>query len=105
MRRFRFILLLLSLSSMATSGFAAVPRSAGRPVPPRSTWVGTLTQSFGGFLKSLWSADGCFIDPLGRCRNQPTADDGCRIDPLGRCIQAQPTTDNGCGIDPLGGCK
>ena len=105
MRRFRFIVLLLSLTLLATSGFAAEPRSAARPAPPRSTWVDTLAQSFGGFLKSLWSDAGCIIDPLGRCATQPKMDNGCRIDPLGGCIQAQPTTDNGCFLDPLGRCK
>lgn len=104
MRRFRFIVLLLSLTLLATSGFAAEPRTAIRPTPPRSAWVDTLAQSFRGFVRSLWSADGCFIDPLGRCVVKQTADDGCRIDPLGHCV-TQPTTDNGCGLDPLGLCK
>ena len=108
MRRFRFIvivLLLLSLSFVASSGFAAEPRSAARPTPPRSGLWDTLALSLRGLLTNLWSADGCFLDPLGRCALKPTTDNGCRIDPLGRCIQAQPTTDSGCGIDPLGLCK
>ena len=105
MRCFRFIVLLLSLTFLATSGFAAEPHSAARPAPPRSTWVDTLAQSFGGFLKSLWSADGCGLDPLGRCSTQPKTDDGCRLDPLGRCNQTQPTTDSGCFLDPLGRCN
>src|SRR5262245_34790103 len=105
MRRFRFIILLLSLAFVATSGFATEPRSVVQPASPRSTWMDTLAQSLGGFLKSLWSADGCGIDPLGRCASQPTTDNGCFLDPLGRCIQAQPTTDSGCFIDPLGRCK
>ena len=106
MRRFRFIVLLLSLSLISAAGFAAEPRSSTRPLPAPSAWAGTLAQSFLGFLKNLWSADGCAIDPLGRCTTKPTTDSSCRIDPLGRCIQAtQSDTDNGCRIDPLGLCK
>src|SRR5436305_13223350 len=110
MRPFRFIVLLLGLSLLATSGFAAEPRSAALEVPQRSAWLDTLVQSFQGFLKNIWSADGCFLDPLGRCAPKPTIDDGCRLDPLGHCIQsaqptAQPTTHDGCFIDPLGRCK
>jgi hypothetical protein len=104
MRRFRFIVLLLSLTLLATSGFAAEPRSTARPTPPQSVWVDTLVQSFRGFLRSFWSANGCFLDPLGRCVVKQTVDDGCGLDPLGRCAN-QPTTDDGCGIDPLGRCK
>jgi hypothetical protein len=103
MRLFRFIAILLCLTFVATSGFAAVPRAAALPAP--HAWVATLGQSFGGFLQNLWSATVCGLDPLGRCTTQPKTDTGCRLDPLGRCLPAQPTTDTGCGLDPLGGCK
>src|SRR5436305_11592665 len=104
MRRFRFIVLLLSLCFLTTSGFAAESRTAVGPETLRSAWADTLARSFRGFLRSLWGADGCGLDPLGRCATQPTTDNGCRLDPLGRCA-TQPTNDSGCILDPLGRCK
>jgi hypothetical protein len=73
------------------------------------------------FLKSLWSEEGCMIDPDGRCGTrkaqapQPSflknlrSEEGCRIDPDGRCLTGapqapQPRTDTGCMIDPSGRC-
>ncbi len=41
------------------------------------------------FLTSLWSEEGCRIDPSGGCAPEPTptdeTDSGCRIDPSGGC--------------------
>src|SRR5262245_54075644 len=104
MRCFRIMVVLLSLCCLTSSAFAAGRRPSAKPRLSSSAWAGTLAQSFLGFLKTLWSADGGAIDPLGRCTTQPTTDNGCAIDPLGRCAP-RPTTENGCAIDPLGLCK
>jgi hypothetical protein len=39
-------------------------------------------------LSSLWSKNGCQIDPNGLCKSAPapaTGDNGCGIDPSGQC--------------------
>jgi hypothetical protein len=66
-------------------------------------------------LRSLWSEEGCGIDPNGRCVQPPATintDTGCNIDPNGRCMPGlipQPPatikTDEGCHIDPSGRCR
>ena len=40
------------------------------------------------FLTGVWSAEGCQIDPNGRCVTtlSPQTDTGCQIDPNGRCV-------------------
>jgi hypothetical protein len=72
-----------------------------------------LTQIWNS-LRSLWSDEGCNIDPNGRCAPGPApqppasikTDEGCGIDPSGRCL-AKPAiqSDTGCGIDPSGLCR
>lgn len=42
------------------------------------------------FLASLWSKNGCQVDPQGRCvpgtgSATPTAKNGCQVDPNGNC--------------------
>ena len=101
----KILLLLLCAGLVAPWAAAAAPRQeapkASSPAP-----LDLLSRTW-GLLKSLWSAEGCGIDPDGRCRQapQPTTDTGCGIDPSGRCLQApQPKADTGCGIDPDGRC-
>ncbi len=83
----RKTLLLLLCAVLAAPWATAAPR---RPQPPQTVQAiapapfDLLGRSW-SFLKSLWSADGCFLDPLGRCVVKQTVDDGCGIDPLGRC--------------------
>jgi hypothetical protein len=71
-------------------------------------------------LSSLWSKNGCQVDPDGRCLPGTTSDwswdrvgnlwskNGCEFDPNGRCLSSPAsvttTGDNGCGIDPSGEC-
>lgn len=41
-----------------------------------------------GLLTGVWSANGCEVDPNGRCLPGPaaaSADNGCEVDPSGRC--------------------
>jgi hypothetical protein len=57
------------------------------------------------FLQSLWSAEGCRLDPNGRCFTG--TDTGCRIDPNGVCSTGslpRADTDTGCRLDPDGRC-
>jgi hypothetical protein len=44
----------------------------------------TLLDQVRAFLASLWSEEGCHLDPDGGCA-APRVDTGCRIDPNGRC--------------------
>ncbi|HEV7518295.1 MAG TPA: hypothetical protein VGR07_18515 [Thermoanaerobaculia bacterium] len=81
------LLLLLCAVLMTPWAAAAAPRSeapkAAIPAP-----LDLLSRTW-GLLKSLWSAEGCGIDPDGRCVTrtapQPRTDTGCGIDPDGRC--------------------
>jgi|SRR6202035_1873807 len=56
--------------------------SAAKPSVPARLW---------GFLVSLWSDEGCGLDPSGSCK--------------GSLIPTQIHSDAGCGIDPDGSCK
>lgn len=59
-------------------------------------------------LTRVWAANGCLIDPDGRCLPNTTAvtNNGCWIDPDGRCLSsATAEADNGCWIDPSGRCN
>ena len=118
------ILLLLCLTLGASAGFAAESRArvAHREEPGAGQFL-ILFQQVGSYLVALWGAEGCRIDPLGRCAADqragaalPTgpnsnvqtvdADEGCRIDPWGRCATNQnegvSPADAGCIIDPWG---
>ncbi len=90
-------------SIAAQSGPAAV--SASAPLD--------LFSSAWSFLTSLWSKEGCRIDPDGRCVPQashplrvPRTGEGCRIDPNGACQPlSTPDTNTGCRIDHSGLCR
>ena len=63
------------------------------------------------YLTRAWAANGCIIDPDGRCLPTSSAtaeaDNGCGIDPDGRCLPLASATaeaDNGCRLDPSGRC-
>ncbi len=82
----------------------AAPWASAEPVF-KVTRSQSLLPSLWSFVARVWSAAGCWIDPLGRCLagpQPPSADAGCGIDPLG--CPAQISADEGCIIDPLGGC-
>jgi hypothetical protein len=117
LRRRTLVLLLAAI--LATSWVSA----AGSKVPASPAATVAVQQDFlsraWSLLASLWGAEGCNIDPDGRCRAgaaQPVpprvhTDTGCNIDPDGRCRAgaAQPVpprvhTDTGCHIDPDGRC-
>ena len=62
------------------------------------------------WLSTLWSEEGCGIDPSGRCGKAPAPTQqaaGCGIDPDGRCgaASAPAHPDAGCMLDPNGGCQ
>lgn len=69
----------------------AVPwASAAEPPAQRSS---DLLHRAWSFLLSLWSEEGCHIDPSGGCSNRASA-------PPLPAVQ----TETGCHIDPSGGC-
>ncbi len=96
------VVLLLALP-LAPEAFASPPHPA-TPVPAGR---GDFLQQIRSFLVSLWSPEGCLMDPWGRClaNATPATDAGCLMDPWGRC-RTSPTlaADAGCGMDPLGRC-
>jgi hypothetical protein len=119
------------MAALLVIGVLEVPLAASasnsRSPSPRPT-----AQATAGFIASLWkslahlwAAEGCGIDPYGRCTPSPGSNgvvvqpphlaEGCGGDPYGRCaasptgsgITAQPQSpvDAGCGLDPYGRCN
>ncbi|MEA2694007.1 MAG: hypothetical protein QOJ16_3394 [Acidobacteriota bacterium] len=86
------------LSAAAPHASSRAPKGAQPAAAPAS-----LLSTWTDWLLHLWAAEGCIIDPDGRCRTAPRADAGCIIDPDGRCRTA-PRTDAGCILDPGGRC-
>jgi hypothetical protein len=108
----RKALLLLLCAVLVAPWAAAAPRRSHPPQAVAPAPLDLLGRSW-SFLKSLWSEEGCDIDPDGRCLTsaQPRTDTGCDIDPSGRCLtsaiqapQPRTDTDTGCMIDPDGRC-
>jgi hypothetical protein len=113
----RKTLLLLLCAILAAPWATAAPQRSHPPQAVAPSSLDLLGRSW-SFLKGLWSATGCDIDPDGRCITRPTqvsqpkslrSSEGCDIDPSGRCgtrpSQApQPKADTGCDIDPSGRC-
>ena len=96
------VVLLLALT-VAQEASASPPRT----MTPAPAGRGDLLQQIRGFLVSLWSPEGCGMEPLGRCLANPTPATaaGCGMDPWGRCrTSPTPAADVGCLIEPLGGC-
>jgi hypothetical protein len=50
--------------------------AAGRPTLLSQVWT---------LLTSIWSEEGCIMDPDGRCAPAPQTDEGCIMDPNGGC--------------------
>jgi hypothetical protein len=110
-------ILFLLIAVLATpAAFAAGPRAdeSARPAQVRQPAGFDLLSQLWNSLRSLWSEEGCNIDPDGRCAPalapQPPAsiktDEGCGIDPDGRCLSGPATqSDTGCHIDPNGRCR
>jgi hypothetical protein len=111
----RKTLLLLLLVALATAPWASAAAQS-RPAAISASAPFDLFSAGWRFLTSLWSKEGCRIDPDGRCMPQaaqplpvPRTGEGCRIDPNGACLprpaNSVPTTDSGCHIDPSGLCR
>ena len=89
-RMFRAALLLVLVLVVAPALQAAPNRAEAGPVPSASaapTAWDLFTQVW-DFLTGVWSANGCGLDPDGRCQPKPTmidSDNGCGLDPDGRC--------------------
>jgi hypothetical protein len=63
--------------------------SAAEDVRPAES-VSSLFEQVWSFITSIWSEEGCRIDPNGGCAPEPMPTDD---------------TDSGCHIDPNGGCR
>ena len=87
--------------------FLASPLTAAPKFRSESSTTAAADDFFGrlrGALSSIWSKNGCQIDPFGLCG---TAKNGCQLDPHGRCLDKADTpvnTKNGCQLDPNGRC-
>lgn len=86
---FRRTLAVFILSLVLTapwSSAAGLPSESVRPVKAAEVSPDLLGRIW-SFLSNLWSDEGCYIDPSGRCGARPAAtpDSGCYIDPNGRC--------------------
>jgi hypothetical protein len=93
-------LLVLCLLLAAPGISTAAPRAQS----PAGDLLGWLR----GALVSLWSKNGCQLDPNGRCVTTATPKNGCQADPFGRCLDGlttAPTTETGCELDPFGRCR
>lgn len=74
--------------------------------------TGVLLGKLREILSFVWAANGCEIEPNGRCGTL-SAPNGCEVDPLGRCkdvaLVPHGSTESllsttGCEIDPWGHC-
>ena len=93
-------LLVLCLLLAAPGISTAAPRAQSR--------AGDLLGWLRGTLVSLWSKNGCQLDPNGICITTATTKNGCQADPFGRCqdgLTTAPTTGAGCELDPFGRCR
>lgn len=92
-------LLVLSLLLAAPGISTAAPR-AHSPAGDLLAWLR-------GTLLSLWSKNGCPLDPHGNCVTTTTPKNGCQVDPYGHCLNGlttAPTTEAGCQVDSDGRC-
>ena len=86
-RRISTLLLLLAIMASPWPS-AALPRVASAE-PVRSVGLPSLVEGFWRFLRTVWSKEGCHLDPNGVCAPapQPTKPKtGCHIDPNGQCL-------------------
>jgi hypothetical protein len=84
-----------------------ISTAAPRAQSPAGNLLGWLR----GTLVSLWSKNGCQVDPNGQCitsSGTSTPKNGCEVDPNGRCLDGSttaPATEAGCELDPFGRCR
>ena len=93
---------LLVLCTLLASPLAAAPKF--RSESSTTAAADDLFSWLRGTLSSIWSKNGCQLDPFGRCE---TAKNGCQIDSYGRCLDKADTPakpKNGCQVDPFGRC-
>jgi hypothetical protein len=109
----------LALAFLLTAVLASMPALAASPLPGpvpglRAAEASAATHAVArlwSFLASLWSKNGCHVDPDGHClpSTGPTGENGCEVDPNGLCLpgtgSATPTEKNGCHVDPSGHCR
>jgi hypothetical protein len=78
------VLLLLAVLAAPWASAAASQQTDARPVKVSPL---ELLSRFWTFVTSVWSDEGCRIDPNGGCVPEPQEepDTGCRIDPNGGC--------------------
>lgn len=83
--------LLLVLVLFAVPALQAAPnRADAGPAPsaPAAPAAWDLFTQVWDLLTRVWSANGCEVDPSGRCLPRPATveiDNGCEVDPNGRC--------------------
>ena len=99
--------LVLAVSSLQAAEPGPLTRAVSHVSPSSALWE-ALVQAWTNLTRA-WAANGCGLDPDGRCLPpESTAggtDNGCDIDPNGRCLpSATAAADNGCGLDPNGRC-
>jgi hypothetical protein len=106
-RLVRVLLVLLIAASLCTPAWAVPGRFSSE-----TSFFNVLARLWDS-LTTVWSEEGCGIDPNGGCGTgqPPTSDEGCNGDPNGGCAAAEgeapippPTADSGCKLDPHGGC-
>jgi hypothetical protein len=84
------------LAALALGAALLAPAAVAAPRPHPAPRVANTAQPgsldllsrLWAALTSLWSEEGCSIDPDGRCAAKPSApsvDNGCSLDPSGRC--------------------
>jgi len=76
--------------------------------PRAQSPAGDLLAWLRGALVSLWSKNGCQLDPHGNCVTTATPKNGCQVDPNGHCLNGSTTaltTEAGCQVDPDGRCR
>ncbi|MEP7011688.1 MAG: hypothetical protein ABJC13_15295 [Acidobacteriota bacterium] len=61
-------------------------------------------EDWSGWMRSIWAAIGCILDPSGLCAQERQSAIGCGIDPSGHCGAAPAPAEIGCGLDPDGHC-
>jgi hypothetical protein len=81
----RKTILFLLVAVLATPWVCAAGSRAAESVRPAQAARFDLLTQLWNTVRSLWSAEGCGMDPDGRCLPQPQLDAGCGADPNGRC--------------------
>lgn len=89
--------------------FLVAPWAAAEPRDDRGAASPQLLAQLWSWLSTLWSEEGCMLDPDGRCGGAPAPahlDEGCMLDPSGGCREtpSPPYQQEGCMIDPSGRC-